>query len=151
MAMSSDLPDPAMGVTTSNQPPVVDNTTIPGMMGQTGTPVGNIHKEVESAIGPYTDSGGIKELGADIELPKEVAGAGVKVQPVSIPFQPPVSQLRASPPAPESPQTTTVAMPLTDQQIAQGLKQGVSSSWRWLAEWCVRRLKQLHGTLTGKR
>jgi hypothetical protein len=37
-----------------------------------------------------------------------------------------------------------VSLPLSDDQIATGLKQSIWSSWRWLAQWCVRKLKQVH-------
>jgi len=40
--------------------------------------------------------------------------------------------------------TTTVVIPMTDEQIAQGLQQGVAFSWRWFSEWCIRRMKQFH-------
>ncbi len=39
---------------------------------------------------------------------------------------------------------TVIALPLTDDQIIQGLQQNVTNSWRWLAQWCLRKLKQLH-------
>lgn len=83
--------------------------------------------------------------GQEIELPKEVAAAGVRVQPTTVQLPQPVVQMGVTPVGSAAqPQATTVVLPLTDDQIVQGLKQSITSSWRWLAEWCVRKLKQLH-------
>lgn len=83
--------------------------------------------------------------GAEIELPKEVASAGVKVQPTTVQLPQSVAQMGVTSVGQTTqPQATTVAIPLTDDQIAQGLKQSITSSWRWLAQWCVRKLKQLY-------
>lgn len=105
-------------------------------------PVG-INKEVEIAGTPSEVS--FKPTGQEVELSPEVISSGVKVQPTSIPIPPPVAQMgvgavgqNVASPAP------AVTLPLSDDQIAQGLKQSVWSSWRWLAQWCVRKLKQIH-------
>lgn len=83
--------------------------------------------------------------GQEIALPKEVAAAGVKVHPTSVTLPQPVSQMGVTPTGQTSPPPTiTVVLPLTDDQIVQGLTQSITSSLRWLAEWCVRRLKQIH-------
>jgi hypothetical protein len=84
--------------------------------------------------------------GQEFELPKEVAGAGVKVHPTVVAIPPPVSQMGVKPVGQNVPVQTspTVVLPLTDEQIATGLHQGVADSIRWLSEWCVRRLKHLH-------
>lgn len=100
------------------------------------------------------ETGGISSLefplrdvsGQEIELPREVASAGVKVRPTSVSLPTPVTQLGVKPSGPSVPLGTgaTVVLPLSDEQIAVGLHQSLTSSWRWLAEWCLRRLKQLH-------
>src|SRR3989344_4363561 len=59
----------------------------------------------------------------EANIPKEVSSAGVSVHP------------------------TTVPIPLTDDQIAAGLKKSVKVSIRWLAEWCVRKIKQMHNMM----
>lgn len=83
--------------------------------------------------------------GIEIELPKEVAAAGVKPQPASVQLPQAVVQMGVTPIEQATPPpAATVVLPLTDDQIARGLKQSITSSWRWLAEWCVRKLKQLH-------
>ncbi len=92
------------------------------------------------------ESAGLREIGQDIELPKEVGAAGMRVTPTTVAIPPSVSQQGVKPVGPVTTASASVpvSLPLSDDQIAQGLKQGVASSWRWIAEWCVRRLKQAH-------
>ncbi len=106
-------------------------------------PVGSSNKE--AGVGGGLEVG-LRDVSAqEVELPKEVASVGVKVQPTTIPIPPPVQQLGVQPTGQNVPvQQPPRRVPLTDDQIVQGLKQGVTTSWRWLAEYCVRRLKQLH-------
>lgn len=109
-------------------------------------PVGGMQKEVE--IGGLKSSElGLVDVGMqEMELPKEVASAGVKVRPTTIQLPANVQQLGVQSVGQAGPvgQTTTIVLPLTDDQIVQGLHQGITSSFRWLAEWCIRRLKQVH-------
>ena len=44
-----------------------------------------------------------------------------------------------------APQQVTVTLPLTDDQISAGLTAKLSSSLRWLTEWCLRLLKIMGG------
>ena len=98
-------------------------------------------KELEPAVEQPT----LKDVsGKEIELPKEVAAAGVRTQPTTVQLPQVVTQMGVAPVGQAvMPQAPAVALPLTDDQIAQGLKQSITSSWRWLAEWCIRKLKQL--------
>lgn len=88
----------------------------------------------------------LKEIGREAPLAPEVGAAGVTIHPTSVTIPPPVAQLGVKQvgDTPVAGPVQAVALPLTDDQIAQGLHQGITSSWRWLAQWCVRRLKQLH-------
>lgn len=120
----------------------VPNSMIPQRPQKVGG--GGLHKEIEVLPG-QTESPVAPEYGRDQELSPDVAAAGVRIHPTSIPVPPPIASMGVAPaganvamPAP------AVKMPLTDDQIAQGLKQSITSSWRWLSEWCVRRLKQFH-------
>lgn len=90
-----------------------------------------------------------KEIGTrEFELPKEVASVGVRTQPTTVPVPPLVAKLGVKPTGANVPAPTqSAALPLTDDQIAQGLRQSITSSFRWFAEWCLRRLKQLHVTV----
>lgn len=109
-----------------------------------------ISKEVEWGMSPQAGSEPavpLKDIGiAEVELPKEVSAVGVQAQPTTVQVPPQVQQQGVKPVGDISAQAQTpaVALPLTDDQIAQGLSKGVKTSWRWLAEWCKRRLKQVH-------
>lgn len=107
------------------------------------TPSGN--KEVVGAS-IDTKEGLVDATGQEMELPKEVVSAGVRMQPTTVPIPPAVAQMGVSPSGPSAPVQTApaVVLPLSDDRIAQGLRQSVADSWRWLSEWCVKRLKQLH-------
>lgn len=109
-----------------------------------GAPVG-VHKEIENAA-PPSESPMVQEYGREVDsLPKEVASAGVTIRPTTIPIPPPAASLGVTPGPSNIPlPTATVVLPLSDDQIAQGLGKSISTSWRWLAEWCLRRLKQAH-------
>ncbi|MBI4062334.1 hypothetical protein HY410_00260 [Candidatus Gottesmanbacteria bacterium] len=102
-------------------------------------------KELEGGIAlgePFP----LKDIGtAEINLPKEVIAVGVSARPTNVSLPQAVQQLgvRAAGQAGGSAQTPAVALPLTDDQIVQGLKLGITSSWRWFAEWCTRRINQL--------
>lgn len=88
----------------------------------------------------------LKEVGREAPLAPEVISAGVTGQFTSVSLPQAVQQLGVKSVGDTGVQSgaAAVALPLTDDQIAQGLHQGIASSWRWLAEWCMRKLKQLH-------
>lgn len=110
----------------------------------TGSGVSAGRKEVE-AIPVSSAESQLREVGYDAELPKEVAAAGVKAQPTHVPVPPPVVDMGVTSTGANSPPAgQEVAVPLTDDQIALGLTQGINQSFRWLAQWCLRRLDQLH-------
>lgn len=115
----NDLPDPSQGTSPS------------------------LNKEQET--GRVDAEAPIRPAAVETEISAEVVSSGVKVQPTSIPIPPQVSKMGVRPAGQNIPATTPpVTLPLSDDQIALGLKQGVWSSWRWLAQWCLRRLQQLH-------
>jgi len=106
------------------------------------TPSGN--KEVEGGGNPQES---LRDgTGQEFELPHEVVSAGVRMHPTTVAIPPNVSKMGVKPTGQNVPvQTvTTVVLPLTDDQIAVGLHESITTSWRWFSEWCVRRLKQLH-------
>lgn len=103
---------------------------------------GSINKEQET--GRVTEAP-LRPTGQETELSPEVVSSGVKITPTTVPIPPSVAQMGVKPAGQNVPAATvTVSLPLSDDQIAQGLKQSIWSSWRWLAQWCVRRLKQVH-------
>lgn len=125
----------------------IQSGTVSGQSNQSG----NISagKEIETG-GVGFEEPGLKDVtGKEMELPREVAAAGVTSQPTTVQLPQPVAQMGVKPIGDAVvPVAPSVALPLTDDQIASGLKQSVTSSWRWLAEFCVRKLKQLHKSLT---
>lgn len=142
MNMSS-LPDPAIADTnqTTVQPPV---------SGFAPTTHGG--KEIETGMGSLVpEIPGLKEYGKDVELPKEVAQVGVRVVPTTVTLPAHIAAAGVVPAGQAIPIASgaTVTLPLTNDQISAGLTQNVSSSIRWLAEWCVKRIKQLHAMSKG--
>ena len=76
----------------------------------------------------------IEVVKAHIDVPADLTAIGVSNSPHDVP-------------AIQATQGTTPSMPLTDDQIGEGLSKKPSSSFRWLAEWCRRQLMKLHITL----
>ncbi|MBI2405046.1 hypothetical protein HYV22_02600 [Candidatus Gottesmanbacteria bacterium] len=114
-----------------------------------GLGIGGKEKEVVGAIAGELP---LTPVGQEAELPKEVASAGVSAQPTSISIPPNVSQMGVTPLGQNvsaTPSGGTVTLPLSDDQIAQGMRQNITNSWRWLAQWCKRRLMQIHARLRG--
>lgn len=106
-----------------------------------------IAKEIEGTI-EMADLG-LTPSSPELNLPKEVRAVGVSAHPTIVPIPPAVSQMGVKATGSNVPatQAATIALPLTDDQIAVGLKKSVKVSFRWLAEWCVRKLKQLHSIM----
>lgn len=115
----------------------------PSPQAQSGPGLGEKEKEV---IGSKEV---IREVGKEIEPPKEVEEAGVKLKKEEIKLPPPVEKLGVKPsgPAVPLPSQPTVTLPLTDDQVMKGLVSPIISSLRWLAEFCLRQLKKTHLTL----
>jgi hypothetical protein len=125
----NDLPAPVQG---TNPPPAVGG----GITGK------------EKETGGVSAETQLRPTGIETELSPEVVSSGVKVQPTIIPIPPSVQQMGVTPAGQNIPAAApAITLPLSDAAIAQGLKQSIWSSWRWLAQWCVRRLKQVHMTL----
>ena len=109
----------------------------------------SVGKELESG-GVGFEEPGLKDVsGKEIELPREVAAIGVTSTPTTVQIPQPVAQMGVKAVGDAVvPLAPPVTLPLSDEQIALGLKQSVTTSWRWLAEFCVRKLKQLHRKIT---
>lgn len=86
----------------------------------------------------------VQEIQKELELPREVIAAGVKKQPTVVTLPKPITQMGVKPTGSNVGLGTgaTVVLPLTQPQIAQGLQKSILDSWRWLAVWCIRKLKQ---------
>lgn len=108
-------------------------------------PVGSMAKEV-SPIVVSNEAPLVTEIGKEELLTPDVKKAGVRMHSDTIEM-PQIAHsmgVKIVDPVPVSAAALTVTLPLTDDQIAQGLHQSIVSSWRWLAEWCDRQLKQAH-------
>lgn len=130
--------------------PSAKSNTLPSAAPLAGSVVGSMEKEVAPVVGAV-EAPPIAEVGKDTELPPEVRNAGVSMKSDTIELPHLVQQMGVSavgPAAPPVSQAAAITLPLTDDQIAQGLHQSLMSSWRWLAEWCERQLKQAHILLT---
>lgn len=131
------LPQSVSNQSSSSVPPVAPSNA-----------VGSVVKELEISRGPVIEASDRSDGFAETPLSAEVAHAGVRMKTDTIELPKPVSQLGVTvvsqaPSAPVS-AVPTIVLPLTDEQIAQGLQQSITSSFRWLAEWCERRLKEIH-------
>lgn len=144
--MNTDLPVPAQGAGDDPVPasnPMSQPTEDQASQVQPISPSGSKEVEFGSISSPEVP---LRDASSqEIELPKEVAQAGVSVTPTTISIPANVQQLGVAPAGVNVQAVATPqVVPLSDVQIVEGLKQGVKTSWRWLAEWCVRRIKQLH-------
>lgn len=94
---------------------------------------------------------GVSEITSEVQLSKEVEKAGVEVVKDTIELPPDVKKLGVTTSGPSAPVTTTVLpqvpLPISDQQVVTGLHAQILSSLRWLAVWCVKKLKKAHITL----
>ena len=104
--------------------------------------VGSTHKEELIS----QDQPLIEEINPDVEMTAELIQAGVQKRSETIDLPPDVASLGVSGtgPAQPLPTTVTIQLPLSDEQIETGLHAKLTSSIRWLAEWCIFRLKKLH-------
>lgn len=141
----NDLPDPAQP--TSSPQGVSKPMQIPEAPSSGALSSGSISsKEIEVGGVSSGETFPLKDVGTkEFELPKEVTSAGVKIQPTTVQIPPKVSDLGVKPAGSSVPVGTgqSITLPLTDAQIAEGLKQSITSSWRWLAVWCERKVKQV--------
>jgi len=108
-----------------------------------GGQVGSISEEVAPVTG-NAEVGVFSEIGREVELSPEVKKAGVTIKSDTIVLPPSLTELGMREVTPPPAAASKVVLPLSDEQIAQGLQQSLLSSWRWLAEWCRRQLLQAH-------
>ena len=78
-------------------------------------------------VGPELKEHGVEAVSETMELPPEVKRAGVETDRLSM-YEPPKENLVAQ-------------VPLTTQQMQQGLHAKVTNSILWLVYWCIRQIK----------
>jgi hypothetical protein len=122
-----------------------------------GTPsenmfAGSANKEIETNP-QVIENVGVVDRAAELDLPKEVVKSGVISIPqiVKVPTHLEGSGVAASGVNAPLGSGDSIALPLTDVEIIGGLSQDSTKSIKWLAEWCVRRLKILHVSLKNLR
>ncbi len=94
-------------------------------------------------------------IGTEVELPKEVQGAGVTSRTQTVELPPPIRSAGVRSVASDEPtQLRRVPALLTDQETIAGLRKKPETSWRWLAEFHKRQLlkigiflRTIHGTI----
>jgi len=86
----------------------------------------------------------IQDIQKEIDLPKEVHAAGVKTQPTVVHLPQAVSHMGVQQTGANTQigNGKTISLPLTQAQISEGLEKDMQYSLKWLAVWCVRKLKQ---------
>jgi hypothetical protein len=137
---TSQLPQQQITQQVPIQKPI-QKPVIPPMASPSG-----VSKEALGGIGAsFSELSKPTEVGKDIELSKEVAAVGVTTVPTVIPIPQKLTDIGVAPQGANVTLGTgkTVELPLTDEQINDGLKKSITESWRWLSEWCKRRIEML--------
>lgn len=107
-------------------------------------------KEIEGvALSPNEE---VSEVSAEVEVPQTVERAGVVKIAETIELPPDVKKLGVTQTGAATPLTQTtsipsVQLPISDTQVVGGLSASVSLALRWLAVWCIKRLKKAHVAL----
>ena len=115
----------------------------------TATFVGGVAKEqIESQPTTYHETAPVVELKEDEKIPENVEswmeklerGEEIKLpQPLTDDDQVILSN------SGNDVADDALVLPLTEKQVEEGLHEKVYNSARWLAEWCLRVAKKLHG------
>lgn len=90
-----------------------------------------------------TRDGEVKRKSREVEPPKEVADWLERVEKGDIYLAKPVidDQTGQTLVTSSSANQPKIVLPLTEEEIAWGLKQKVSEAIKWLSEWCLRVVK----------
>jgi hypothetical protein len=151
MKTMTDLPVSSTSVTAASGGVAVPGNPIPATTPvskikapENPVSVGGMSKEAGGGIDvSFSELTKNSEVGKDIELPKEVINAGVSQIPTVVAI-PPVLKTHGVQPSGNNVTLgsgSTITLPLTDDQVNEGLKKSITDSWRWLALWCQRALK----------
>ena len=130
MGTMNSLPDTAKPNSPSSHP---DATPV-GSMAKEAGPVGAISIETLS----------FAESGKDVALPKEVESAGVRVIPTEVTIHPDIQKLGVMPQGSGVTDTRPQRPPgmLSDDELAQGFREPVTSSFHWLVHFIRRQADQ---------
>jgi len=109
---------------------------------------GMAKEQVETGPASYSETAPVVELKEEEKVPEDVEnwmekleqGEEIKLpQPVVHDDQVVVSNIG------NDVADDALVLPLTEKQVEEGLHEKVYNSARWLAEWCIRVAKKLHG------
>jgi hypothetical protein len=115
------------------------------------TVVGGMAKEqVETGPISYGETAPVVELREDEKVPEDVESWMEKLEQGE--------EIRLPQPVTDDDQVVVsnsgndvaddaLVLPLTEKQVEEGLHKKVYNSARWLAEWCIRVAKKLHGQI----
>lgn len=107
-------------------------------------PGGGVGKEIE----PLTPPEGVTEISSEVPLHPEVEKVGVRQFRETIELPPDVKKLGVTPASQPltslSPPLPPVTLPVSDAAVVTGLHASLLAAIRWLATWCVKKLKKAH-------
>jgi hypothetical protein len=121
-------------------------STSPSVQGGQST-VGMGGKEHEIGRGASLEV--VTQASSEMVLPKEIETVGVQSTKTDIEIPPDIKKIGVQHAGPTQPLTVghtlpSVSLPLSDDQVGNGLHKSVLSALRWLSEWCVKKLKKAH-------
>lgn len=106
----------------------------------------SLHKEREAPAVQVSES--VSQIKEDVELPEEVEKAGVIAHKETFEIPPDLKKIgmqQAGSAVTAAPQSLPgVILPVADNIVYIGIHAKVTDALRWLAAWCVRRLKKAH-------
>lgn len=91
----------------------------------------------------------VSEVATEIELPVEVEKAGVVSFKETVELPPDVKNLGVTQtgtavPIQITPVLPQVDLPISDNLVVAGLHASIGNAFRWLATWCIKKLKKAH-------
>jgi len=114
-------------------PPAVSITAIGGKEAEKVTQEASVKIEEispEAVLAPELETAGVTKIGDTIEFPPDITdltgGQSVSTLPSQTSSQ------------------TAVPMPISDDLIYSGSQKSITNTIKWLAEWCIRKLKMAH-------
>lgn len=139
--MNNNTADPQTPVPVN---PLVSNIPV----NQQNAVSSGIHGKESEAV-TISASETVQEVSKVPEIPKEVESAGITAVSGTIELPPDVKKLGVTQSGASVPVTTTTALPqvvlpISDQQVMAGLHAKITSAFRWLSAWCIKKLKKAH-------
>lgn len=103
----------------------------------------------EHEVGVLIPTEAIQSVSTEVEIHPEVEKAGVTTLRDTIELPPDVKKMGVTPVGSSTPVATTttlprVLLPISDDQVVAGLHVHVINAFRWLAVWCIKKLKKAH-------